>query len=545
MKTLADLLRQTAARHPDAVAVSGPGAAGPTRLTYAELREAMEAGAEFLRQAGRQPGDRVILQAEPGPAWVTAFFAIQDAQLVAVPVPAETPGDRLQHLARWVGARADLPALPPGIPASATRRPTCGEAHGTIEVSPPGTRAASPGEAHPGNEPASGMTAVLAFTSGSTDQPRAVELSHANLLANIAALRQVRQAAPGDSFLSLLPPSHLFELTAGLLGPLACGARVVYPGPLLPNRILAALRTEAITHVLCVPALLEALLQEALDPQGGFGQVRRPLRGASPADTVRSLLAESSSPALPTLRQELPHLLGGRLRSVIVGGAALDPAWWEIALRLGLPLETGYGLTEAGPVVSLGRLAECPAGSVGRPLPGMEVRLGGRDEILVRGPSVMQRYHDDPAATAAALEGGWLHTGDQGRIDAQGFLFITGRLKEVLVSAKGETVHPAEMEPHYASPLFREHCVAGVRGPDGNDIPTLFVVPASARIPADALHRTFEHLRNRAPGRCRVERLVIVPLGLPRTATGKVRRAALALAASPPEAGHLPQPSTP
>ncbi|MFM8359829.1 MAG: class I adenylate-forming enzyme family protein, partial [Verrucomicrobiota bacterium] len=492
MKTLADLLRQTAARHPDAVAVSGPGAAGPTRLTYAELREAMEAGARFLRQAGRQPGDRVILPAEPGPAWVAAFFAIQDAQLVAVPVPADTPGDRLQYLARWVGAGAVLPASPPGFPASATRRPTSGEARRTIEVSPPGTRAASPGEAHPGNEPASGMTAVLAFTSGSTDQPRAVELSHANLLANVAALRQVRQAAPGDAFLSLLPPSHLFELTAGLLGPLACGARVVYPGPLLPNRVLAALRTEAITHVLCVPALLESLLQEVLDPLAGPGPRPGPIRGASPMDTLRRWLAEPSSPALTTLRAELPRLLGGRLRSVIVGGAALDPAWWAIAVRLGLPLETGYGLTEAGPVVSLGRLAECPAGSVGRPLPGMEVRLGGHDEILVRGPSVMPRYHGDPAATAAALEDGWLHTGDQGRLDAQGFLFIDGRLKEVLVSAKGETVHPAEMEPHYASPLFREHCVAGVRGPDGNDIPTLFAVPASARIPAEELRRTFE-----------------------------------------------------
>ena len=148
-------------------------------------------------------------------------------------------------------------------------------------------------------------------------------------------------------------------------------------------------------------------------------------------------------------------------------------------MRVGV--DVGYGLTEAGPLVAAGFGSDCPPESVGRPLPGVDVRVDSQGEILVRSDSLMQGYLDDPQASAATLDDGWLRTGDRGHLDEQGFLFVTGRIKDAIVSANGETVYPDEIEPCYCSPLFADHCVVPVRGPDGNDVPTLVVVPANPR----------------------------------------------------------------
>lgn len=509
MRFVDEILREAAERHGDEPAVVGAASAGGRELSHGALRDAAWHGAWALREAGLVQGDRVLLCLPPGPDWPVAFFGIVAAGMVAVPVPAETPVALLEAVAVMCGARAMVAGE--GLDAGAVpglRRFGAGEwiragATAGIRAAPSGRDA----------------LAVIAFTSGSTGRPRGVELTHESLLSNLASLKAVRSAGPGDVFLSVLPPSHLFELTAGLLGPVSCGARIVYPGALLPNRLGEAMRRHGVTHVMCVPALMDALHAEVVDDLGKLGAVK-----GSVADTARCLARKVESGGaglLETVREAVQEWTGGRVRSFIVGGAAMDPAWWEVARWLGLPLETGYGLTEAGPVVSVSRLVDCPAGSVGRVLPGVEVRLSEAGEVLVRGGGVMRGYLGEVEATRAALRDGWLRTGDVGRVDAGGSLFITGRCKEAMVTAGGETVHPEEVEGHYASRLFRDFCVAGVPGPHGNDVPVLFVVSAARE---EAIREEFETLRARAPGRCRVERLVIWPGPLPRTATGKVRR---------------------
>jgi acyl-CoA synthetase (AMP-forming)/AMP-acid ligase II/acyl carrier protein len=176
----------------------------------------------------------------------------------------------------------------------------------------------------------------------------------------------------------------------------------------------------------------------------------------------------------------------------------------------------------------MGAAEECPRGSVGRPLPGVTVRIGDEREILVSGPTVMRGYFRDPDATNAAIEDGWLRTGDVGRIDAQGFLFVEGRIKEAMVSSSGETVYPEEMEPFYASPLFAEHVVAPRRGADGNDVPTLYAWPRDPATTDEDLRRECARLRAAAPSRLRVADVVRCQEPPPRTASGKVRRRALA-----------------
>jgi long-chain acyl-CoA synthetase len=517
MIRLPDLVRRSAERYPDAVALA-PVPGSPDGWSYAQLQALMQRGAAHLRSRDLSAGDRVLLFLEPCAAWPVAFFAILEAGLVVVPLPAEIPLATAAGVAAFAGARLALLG-------SRTRGLAAGSGLRCLTVDE--LLRADPGTPVSAVESLPDL-ALLAFTSGSTSQPRAVELTHANLLANLQALLHTRQAGPGDALLSMLPPAHLFELMVGLLAPLACGARVVYAPALLPNRILAALREQWITHALSVPALLQILYDEVVAELVDAGVLDPAQRDLSLKETARRLRHELNEEDRQRLRISIRERIGTTFQTLVVGGAALDPAWADIALDVGLRLEVGYGLTEASPIVSLGLAAESPPGSVGRPLPGVEVRIAPDHEILVRGLNVMRGYHGDPEGTAAALRDGWLHTGDHGHLDPDGFLFITGRLKETLKTASGETLYPEELEPSYASPLFAELCVTGLPDPEGNDVPALFVVPASPDVGEAELRRAFEDLRAAAPARLRVARLIVWPGPLPRTPLGKIRRRSLA-----------------
>lgn len=520
--SLADLLKLSAERFAPHVAVARARAAGGGGLTYGKLRDAAQKGAKRLRAAGCARGDRVVLLAAPQPEWVAALFAILEAGCAAVPVPVAADPAQAWKAAEFAEARAAV-------------------VEGPLRLDPVRTLpfselfAGEPGEA-PGPRPKREDTALLVFTSGSTDRPRCVELTHGNVLADLEGLLRLRRAATGNSFLSMLPPSHLFELVPGTFAPLACGARVVYPGAVLPNRIVAALREESITHALAVPALLDALYREvrgAIHAQGLVGEAPEGSGVAFSAQWFRTASAERRAAVHDAVRATI----GPSLRSLIVGGAALAPEWADVLAAVGVRLEVGYGLTETSPIVAMGAAEECPRGSVGRALPGVTVKVGEGGEILVSGPTVMRGYFRDPDATNAAIEDGWLRTGDVGRIDAQGFLFVEGRIKEAMVSASGETVYPEEMEPFYASPLFAEHVVAPRRGPDGNDVPTLYAWPRDPATTDEDLRRECARLRAAAPSRLRVADVVRCQEPPPRTASGKVQRRALGDAAAPGRRG--------
>jgi long-chain acyl-CoA synthetase len=370
--------------------------------------------------------------------------------------------------------------------------------------------------------------AMLAFTSGSTRAPRAVELTHGNLLSNLDALLRVRKAKPGDALLSMLPPAHMFELMGGLLGPLACGARIVYAASLLPNRLIEWLKEHRITHALAVPALIEVLYRDVRDQLVHAGVIGRRDRRLDLTATLQRIRSDVKRDEMQQIRAGVRDRIGDLFHSFIIGGAAVDPDLVDLLDAVGIRTEVGYGLTEASPIVTLGFGRECPPGAVGRPLPGVDVKVDDNGEVLVRGPSVMRGYHKNADATKAAFTNGWLRTGDNGRLDENGFLFITGRSKEAIVTAAGETIYPEEIEPYYASPLFTEHCVAAVRDREGNDIPILFVVPSRSDTARTKLESAFKDLRAAAPSNLRVERMVLLDAPLPRTATRKVRRRFLA-----------------
>lgn len=518
-KLLPDIVDYGQTHFADEPALMTVGRGRQSMLTYAQLASRVEQGAATLVAADLPPGTAVLLTLTPGPDWAVAFFAILKAGLIVVPILNEMPVAKITAIARQVQARAAvtgaspelLTALPDDLITFTDDALLNGDG-GTVIT--PHTRAAD--------------IAVLAFTSGSTRQPRAVELTHANLLADLKGLLALRRVQPGDAFLSMLPPAHLFELVGGLLGPLSCGARIVYPGMPLPNRLVDALREQRITHALAVPALLDALYWQVIEELVEAGILSPAARDRTLASTVHNLQTGLTADVIQQHVNGVRARIGPSLHTLIVGGAALNPDWLPLCTALGIRLEVGYGLTEAAPVVSLGVAGDCPAGSVGRPLPGIKVRLNDHGEILVRGDNVMHGYYQDPAATQVVLDHGWLHTGDLGRLDDQGFLYVTGRSKEAMVTAAGETLYPEEIEPYYQHSLFAEYCVVPLAGADGNDLLTLLLLPASASIGDDEIKVAVAELSARAPARCRVAAFRRLDRPLPRTPTGKIQRRALA-----------------
>lgn len=512
---LSDLVTSGATQYGERPALAQ--CSGPT-LSFSGLEAEMNAGAANLLSVAK-PGNFALLYMPAQPAWLAALFAIWRAGMVAVPIPVEASLEGVIALAARLRPGVvvtDEPAaarLSPRTPVRMINAAQLGRASGKRPAQP--LRSRDPDD-----------LALLSLTSGSTGQPKLVALTHAGLLANVHSLLNIRHGGAEDALLSMLPPTHLFELVTGQLCPLACGVRVVYMGALLPNRVIDALRQERITRAVAVPALLELLYKEVVDVLAASKVINLSERSLAIAETARRLSQLNDAQRtwlLTNLHQRIPD----HFHHLMVGGAAIDPAWPLVCRSIGITLDVGYGLTEAGPVVAVGKMEQCPPTSVGRPLPGVEVRVDRRGEILVRSPSLMRGYYGDEVATAEALVEGWLHTGDKGYLDEQGFLYVTGRLKEAIVTSSGVTVCPEEIEIHYRDPAFAELCVVPAPGPHGNDIPELIVVPA-AEASVDDIESAFRRLRAAAPSHCRVERIQTLDHPLPRTSTGKIRRRELA-----------------
>ena len=519
LTSLLQLIERSAARFGDAPALDKVTSEPGVGLTYAQLHESIRRGAAALRTAGVSEGDRVLLALEPRPEWAVGFFASLFCGTVVVPIPAETPPTAVAAITAHADVRAAI--------VSKRTEPLIRNLSGikTILIDDLISSTASDEKVVNANRD---TLAMLAFTSGSTSAPRAVELTHGNLLSNVDALLRVRKAQPGDSLLSMLPPAHMFELMGGLLGPLACGARVVYATSLLPNRLIEWLKEYDITHALAVPALIDVLYSDVRDQLVSAGVIGRRDRRLNVTATLDRVRTNVKKDEMQQIRAGVRNRIGDLFHSFIIGGAAVDPDLIDLLDVVGVRTEVGYGLTEASPIVTLGFGRECPRGSVGRPLPGVDVKVDDNGEVLVHGPSVMKAYHKNADANKAAFANGWLKTGDNGRLDENGFLFITGRSKEAIVTATGETIYPEEIEPYYASTLFAEYCVAAVHDREGNDIPILFVVPSNSDTARTKLEGAFKDLRAAAPSNLRVERMVRLDAPLPRTASRKVRRRFLA-----------------
>ena len=295
-------------------------------------------------------------------------------------------------------------------------------------------------------------------------------LSHGNVIANVRSCSETGMARTSDTFLSILPLSHMFERTGGYYLPLSLGARVVFCRgvALLAEDLLA----QAPTVMFAVPRIFEKFLQR-IDQALAPSPVRHWLfeQCATRGWRVEQRRAQwLDRLALPLLRAVVakPILgrLGGRLRLTVIGGAALDPVLSHTFIGLGLPMLQGYGMTEASPVISVNRDDDNDPDSVGPPLPGVEVKVSEAGELLVRGGNVMQGYWRNPEATRAAIDAdGWLHAGDLAEL-RDGRIYLRGRLKDILVMSNGEKLSPQDAEfALLRDPLFEQVMLVGEARP--------------------------------------------------------------------------------
>ena len=388
--------------------------------------------AALLAQRGLEKGDRAIIWSVNRPEWVAAFFGCMRAGVVAVPLDVRTAPDFVERVVEHTA---------PKLAFVSRQTPDVG-ALGAVPVAllddlEELVQSADPGAGCP--DVAADDLAEVMFTSGTTGDPKGVMLTHGNILSNVLAAVAAVPIKPSDRLFSLLPLSHMLEQTGGLLAPLSGGAGVVYPVSRQPTVIFKTLRANRVTKIVLVPQALQLFMngiEREVSVRGKDRQWRL-------LQTVASKLPMSMRRLLfrPVHRQ-----MGGRIRFFMSGGAYLDPELQKKWGTLGIRVMQGYGTTEASPVITTNSLDRQRPGSVGRVLAGQEVRIAEDGEVLTRGPNVTPGYWQNEAATEAAFEDGWYKTGDLGFLDDDGFLFLKGRKKDLIVLANGQNVYPEDIE---------------------------------------------------------------------------------------------------
>ena len=405
--------------------------------TYKEFWELAGKLATWLYARGIQEGDRVAILAKPSLGWAVAFAATQRLGAVAVPLDASL---QVPEIRRLLG-EAEVSVLFCAPDRHSELAPLAKEIPGLKEVVAVEDAAGAPSlwrvlpaeisfkEAQPDPED----LAVLMYTSGTTGDSKGVMLCHRNITANIEAMIKMIRVGPDDRALTIVPWYHIYGLTASFLAPLWVGASVTYTDD-YRNLIPIAQRV-GVTIIIAVPKLYHALW--------------RRLSENIEESLAKRLLYRFAPRFLGKLVRK--KLLGEQFRFFISGGAPLHPEVAKALRRLGIGVMEGYGLTETSPVLTLSEPFD-PPGTVGRPLPGVQIKIDrpdadGLGEVLVRGPNVMLGYYKNPRRTREAFtEDGWFRTGDLGRLDEEGRLFLAGRKKNMIMLESGKKVYPEEVE---------------------------------------------------------------------------------------------------
>ena len=545
MPTFYTRFLESVERWPGNIAVEMQRRDGLERHTYAELRRMAESVARWLADKGMPPGSRCAILAANSPRWVAAYLGVIAAGGTAVPLDTAFRPEQVAKLLQDSGASllfTDSQHLPVAREALRGHALYLVLLDGDGEITLEQMLAAGSGDFVPADTPSSN-TAALLYTSGTTSDPKGVMLTHDNLFGEIQGAFGLLPVNERDAILGVLPLFHALAQMANLLLPFVKGARVVYLETLNTTELLRALRERDITLFCCVPQffyLIHERIQKETAKRGflaraGFRALMRLSRGA------RALGWNAGRLFFRPVHQ----MLGRRMKFLITGGSRFDPAVGRDFHALGFDILQAYGLTETTGGAACTPPGGNVIGSVGKPLPGVSIRIVDATppadgegvpsgEIAVAGPIVMKGYYNRPDATAAVLRDGWLHTGDLGYLDPGGNLFITGRLKEIIVLSSGKNIYPEELEQHYMqSSWIKEMCVLGVQSPDEPAaerlhavvVPNFDVLREKKVVNArEVIRFDLETLSARLPSTKRILSFDIWQHDLPRTTTRKLKR---------------------
>ncbi|MEW6387183.1 MAG: AMP-binding protein [Thermodesulfobacteriota bacterium] len=465
--TLTAKFLQVAREAPEKVAILHRVGDAVREFTYREICRTALKVAYWLRREGIKPGDRVALFLENRPEWPISYFGLLLAGAVAVPLDAQYQADILTYILNQTEARVIFTSgqtlLPELHDIASLEKIVLVGADG-----PSGQKEVGWGEVlnaaeTPGSLPPAAPEdlASIIYTSGTTGPPKGVMLAHRNFWANFSGIAGYGYITPEDNFLSILPLHHSFPFMATLVAPLFSGARITYLDTLKAGPILKCIKEQQVTVLALTPQVLQHFYN-------GFRQrlEQMPLGLGGLLDLGLGLSYRLSprfgfNPARP-LQAKFKAALGPQFRFFISGGAKLPADLARNFFKLGFVVLEGYGLTETSPVVSLNPPEAPKLGSVGRPLPGVEVKIlepdaQGIGEILIKGDNVMPGYYRDAAASREVLRDGWFHSGDLGYLDGDGYIFLQGRLKEIIVLRSGKNVSAEEVSQHYLqAPAIKE-----------------------------------------------------------------------------------------
>jgi long-chain acyl-CoA synthetase len=514
------------------------------KITYEEFSQKSRAIASYILKKGIKKGDRVAVISENRPEWCATYLAISLSGAIAVPIDIQLGFEEMRkflfdseakivffsskvegNLLKAIKERIEFQDIIQVNFDSYEFKNICNES-GNITYP----------------EVSEQDIASIIYTSGTTGIPKGVELTHKNFCSDAEALIQAGIVTETDNVLSILPLHHTYSFMCTVLVPVFIGASITFPESLKGHEIMKAIQNTGVSIFVGVPRLLELIRNEMINR---IKQLPAPF----------PLLLSGILRICKILRRKIGinlgkvifiavhRAFGSNFRFFTSGGAKLDPEVMEDLESLGFTVLEGYGLTETSPVVTFNPIKKRKPGSAGRPLPTVEIKIVDpkngdvveamkEGEIAIKGPMVMKGYYKNSDLTKEVLHDGWFYSGDLGYLDRDGYLFITGRLKDVIVLSSGENVYPEDVEKLYMKiPLIKEICIIGIEEKGIVESLHAVIVPDVEYAKKEKIGNIQEFLKweinnisSRIPSYSRIKGFTIYPEPLPKTPLGKFRR---------------------
>jgi len=518
-----------------------------TRLTYSDFNHMALPLARALQDAEFRSNDRCAIIMTNQSKWLISAYALFYAGGVLVPLDYKlTAGEHLELLAH---SRAKFLIIEYHLWRAITQHPEFANHKVKIVLvteAPPTAdlkggfrweefrRKGDPNLINRKRED----WACIVYSSGTGGRPKGCVLTHNNYLEQCKSLTAWYPFWPGVRYLSILPTNHAIDFMVGFIGPFVCGACVVHLRTLRPEFVRDAFVRYKITYVSLVPLVLKNLERGI---RGNFENLSPSKRLILDRLISLNKLLTRKRPNVPLSRKLLPQVhkaFGGELLALITGGAFIEPSTMQFFYDLGIPVANGYGLTEGGTALTLNDLKPFRADTVGKPLPGVELRIlnpdaDGIGEVAAKSATVMSHYLDDPELTAETIVDGWLLTGDLGRFEGAGHLQLVGRKKNIIVTEGGKNIYPEDIESAFEGIEIKEHCIFAAnfiwtQKELGKEMLVLVLHPDLNQEVTSAVLDDIAARNRRLPDFKRVGGYLIWDKDFPRTASMKIKRNELA-----------------
>jgi long-chain acyl-CoA synthetase len=515
-------------------------------ISYQEYLTKTKGIASYLMKNGIQKGDRIAIISENRHEWCMAYLALSLAGGIGVPIDAQLGPDEIKNLLADSETKVIFHSSQTEENVrKALNQPEMAYADQITQInfdSPDFKQITETSDSGKYPDISEEDLASIIYTSGTTGAPKGVMLTHRNFCSDAEALIMAGILSHDDSVIAVLPLHHTYPFLGNCLLPAFLGIPITYPQSLKGPDLMSAMRAYGVTLLVSVPQLLELIRN------GIFNKIKQ-LPGSLPKIMFKvlklcgNLRRKYDINLGKVVFKSVHRSLGEKFRFSACGGAKLDPRLMKDLEALGLTILEGYGLTETAPVVAFNPIEKRKPGSVGRPLPSAEIKIidsGSRKEtglmqegeIVIKGPMVMKGYYRNPGATSQVLKDGWFRSGDLGYFDHDGYLFITGRIKEVIVLSSGKNIYPDEVEKQYLKiPLIKEICVMGVEANGMIESIQAIIVPDTEYAKKNQISNLQEALKweindasSRLPSYMRLKGYTLYHDPLPRTPLGKLRR---------------------